>query len=252
MKVLAVRPIRKVHPGVWVALAALGVLVIFVIAWFVTHGSGSADPYLEEVFTNMEGISGWEADVRADSSGFVSRPLSFYLGESWEGKMVFQTPDRFSLVANSVGIQGSYGLRVIEGTLYEWDGYSGVWKNMGCATEEWLAANPLWDPAFARDISLTEEEGLQDIDGHMCKVLSFDKEITVSQESFMGDYEITRHYVGSFYVEQTTDLIVAIDFTEEEEGMGRTHYRYDFHSHGSQTSVEVPPGAVTPLGGGGG
>ena len=46
MQVLAVRPIRKVHPGVWIGLAVLLVAVIFAIAWFLTHNS-SADPYLE-------------------------------------------------------------------------------------------------------------------------------------------------------------------------------------------------------------
>ncbi len=248
MQVLAVRPIRKVHPGIWIALAALVVLVIFAIAWFVTHSSSGTDPYLEEVLANMEGISGWEADVRVDSNGYISE-LSFYLGESWQGKLVFQAPDRFSLAANSLGSNGSYGIRIIEGTLYEWDGYSGVWKNMGPATEEWMAANPLWDPAFASDISLSEDEELQEIDGHICRVLSFDKEKTVSEESMFGDYETTTHYMGSIYVDNSTDLVVAMDFITEMSELGRSHYRYDFHSHGSQTSVEIPPGAITPVGG---
>ena len=250
MQVLSVRPIRKVHPGIWVALAVFLVLVVFAIAWFVAHGSGGTDPYLEKVFGNMEGISGWEADVRVDSSGYGGQELTFYLGESWQGKMVFKSPDRFSLVANSVGSEGSYGLRIIEGTLYEWDYYSGVWKNMGPATEEQMSANPIWDTAFTSNMSLTEEEGLQEVDGYMCKILSFDKEITVSEDSMFGDFDMTTHYVGSFYVDNSTDLLISIDFIVEIPDFGRTHYRYDFSSHGAQTSVEVPPGAVTPVGGG--
>ena len=250
MQVLAVRPIRKVHPGIWVALGVLAVLIIFAIAWFLTHRGGGGDPYLQKVFNNMENVQGWEADVRVDSSGFGSGELTFYLGDSWEGSLTFQSPDRFSMVAHALGSEGSYGLRIIDGNLYEWDYYTGVWKNMGPATEEQMGTNPVWLPAFNSNISLTEEAGLQEIDGHVCKVFSFDKEETITEESMFGDYEFTTHYVGSFYVDSTTDLLVSIDFIAEISDYGRTHYRYNFHSHGSQTSVEVPPGAVAPISGG--
>jgi hypothetical protein len=247
MQVLAVRPIRKVHPGIWIGLAAFIVLIVFAIAWFVTHNSSGADPYLEEVFANMEGISGWEADVRVDVSGYGSE-ISFYLGESWQGKLVFQTPDRFSLVANSVGSNGSYAMRIIEGNFYEWESYSGVWKNMGPADEYQMSANPLWDPAFTSSISLNEEKELQEVDGHMCRVLSFDKEETVTEDSMFGDYEMKTNYVGSIYVDRSTDLLISMDYIMEIEDFGRSHIRYDFHSHGSQTAVEVPPGAMAPVG----
>ncbi|RJP34747.1 MAG: zinc ribbon domain-containing protein [Actinobacteria bacterium] len=249
-QVLAVRPIRKVPAAVWIMLAVLLVAVIFSLAWFLTHSSGSSS-YLEGVFDNMERLTGWEADIRVDSSDYPVDVLSFYLGNSWEGALEFQGPDRFSLTANSLQSRESYGLRIIEGTLYELDSYSGVWRNLGPASEEQLGANPIWDTTFTGKLPISEGEGLQEVNGHMCKVLSFDKDVKMVEESMLGDYEIVYHYQGELYVDNSTDLLVAIDYIIEIPDMGRSHYRFDFHSLGSQTSIDVPPGALAPASGGG-
>jgi len=250
MQVLSVRPVRKAHTAVWIALAVLIVVTVFAVAWFLTHRSGGSGSYLQGVFDNMDGLAGWEADVRVDSSDYPADMLSLYLGNSWKGALVFQAPDRFSIVADSLQTRDSYGLRIIEGTLYEWDSYSRAWRNMGPATEEQQVANPIWDPAFTDELSLSEEDEMQDVDGRMCKVLSFDRDVTFTEESMLGEYEMVYHYQGSIYVDNATDLLVSIDYIVEIPGMGRSHYRYDFHSLGTQTSVEVPPGVLAPASGG--
>ncbi|MBN2025602.1 MAG: hypothetical protein JW854_02400 [Actinobacteria bacterium] len=250
-QVLAVRPIRKVPVAVWAMLAVLLVAVIFAVAWFITHSSSGSGSYLKSVFSNMEGLAGWEADIRVDSSEYPVDAFYFYLGNSWKGTLVFQTPDRFALSASSLQSSDSYGMRIIEGTIYEWDSYSGVWRNMGPASEYQMGTNPIWDTAFIEELPVSEEEELREVEGIMCKVLAFDDTVKISEESLFSDYEITYHYQGEIFVDSVTDLLVAIDYIIEVPDLGRSHYRYVFHSLGSQTSVEVPPGACAPSLGGG-
>jgi len=245
-QVLAVRPLRKIPAALWIALAVLLVVVIFSVAWFLTRSSGSGS-YLEGVFDNMEALQGWEADVRVDSSEFPIDMISFYLGNSWSGTLVFQGPDRFSLAANSLQSGDSYGMRVIADTIYEWDSYSKVWRNLGPADDYLMGMNPIWDTESLEKIPMSEEELLQDVGGYMCKVLSFDDDVSMTEESVMGDYEVVYHYEGKIYVDSATNLLVAIDYITEIPELGRSHYRYDFHSLGAATSVEVPPGAIEPL-----
>lgn len=249
-QVLAVRPIRKVPVAVWVLLAVLLVAAIFAIAWLMTHTGSGSGSYLASVFENMEGLSGWEADVRVDSSEYAVDAFYFYLGNSWKGELVFQAPNRFSLSANSLQSTDSYVMRVIEGTIYEWDSYSGAWRNLGPASADQMGMNPIWDTAFIKELSVDEEDQLRDIEGRMCKVLSFDENVKISEDAMFGGYEIVYHYMGEIFVDNSTDLLVAIDYIIEVPDIGRSHYRYDFHSLGSQTSVDVPPGAITPAGGG--
>jgi len=230
-------------------LAVLLVAAIFAIAFFLTRTSSGSGSYLESVFNNMEGLAGWEADIRVDSSEYPVDAFCFYLGNSWKGTLVFQAPDRFALSANSLQSTGSYGMRVIEGTIYEWDSYSGAWWNLGPASADQIGMNPIWDTAFIEELPVTEGEELREVEGYMCKVLSFDDNVKISEESF-GGYEIVYHYQGEIFVDNSTDLLVAIDYIIEVPDLGRSHYRYDFHSLGSQTSVEVPPGAIAPVGGG--
>ncbi len=250
-QVLAIRPIRKIPLALWIALAVLLVVVIFAAAWLITRGSGSGSgSYLEGVFENMEGLAGWEADIRVDSSEYPVDALYFYLGNSWSGTLVFQGPDRFSLSAKSLQGGDSYGLRVIEGTIYEWDSYSRSWRNLGTACAEYMDMNPVWDTTFIEELSVSEGEVLREVDGKMCKVLSFDENLEAGEDSMFGGYEIVYHYQGEMFVDNATDLLVAVDYVIEIPNLGRSHYRYDFHSLGSQTSVEVPPGAIAPVGGG--
>jgi len=249
-QVIAVRPIRKVPVAVWVMLAVLLVAVIFLVAWFITHNSSGSASYLESVFDNMEGLPGWEANVRVDSSEYPVDVFYFYLGNSWKGTLVFQAPDRFALSANSLQSTDSYGMRVIEGTIYEWDSYSGAWRNLGPASSDQMGMNPIWDTAFIEELPVSEGEELREVEGHVCKVLSFDDNVKFSEDSLFADYEIAYHYQGEIFVDSVTDLLVAIDYIIEVPDLGRSHYRYDFHSLGSQTSVEVPPGAIAPVGGG--
>jgi hypothetical protein len=243
---LRVRPLerrRKVHPAVWVGIGISLVVIIFAVAWFVTTSSKKSNPYLREVFENMEALKGWESDVRVDTSGFGMDSMSYSLFGSWEGQMVYQAPDRFSLSARSLDGQYSYEIRVISDTIYENDSYTNYWTNLGPATEEHKQTNPIWDYTLVDELSPQEEEGLEEINGHMCKVYAFDEDITVEEEgAFDETYEMVYRVAGKFYVDDSRDLLVSLDYIVDFEDFGRSHYRYDFYSFDEYTSVEVPPG----------
>lgn len=246
VKVLRVRPLerkRRIHPAVWIVLGVALVAIIIAVAWFLTAGSGGKNPYVRDVFQNMEALQGWEAEVRVDNSEFGLDPTSYNLLGSWEGTLVYQAPDRISLSARSLDASMSYAIRVIDDTYYEWDGYSSRWKNMGPVTDEQKEANPLWDYTLVDEMNLEEEEGLEELDGKMCKVYSFDQDINIEEEDIFGNtYEIPLHFAGKLYIDNNLDLLMALDYIIEVEGLGRSHYRYGFSGHGETTVVEVPPG----------
>lgn len=245
-RVLSIRPLeskRKVHPAVWVGIAVAVVVIVFVAAWFITNTSSGPNPYIREVFDNMGGLRGWEADVRVDSSDFGMNPLSYSLYGSWEGKLVYQPPDRFSLSARSLDGQYAFEMRVINDTLYEKDSYSSHWSNLGPAAEEDKSVNPLWDSTLVDELSPQEEEGLEEIDGRMCKAYSFDEDITVAEETAFGQtMEITYHLAGTFYIDSGRDLLVSLDYIVEMESFGRSHYQYSFYAFDEPTLVDIPPG----------
>ena len=243
---MRVRPLeskRKVHPAVWVCIAISLVLIIFAIAWFITTSTKGSNPYLREVFENMESLQGWEATVRVDNSDYGVDPLAYNLYGSWEGEMAYQAPDRFSLSAQSLDGQYSYSVRVIEDTIYEYDSYSSHWSNLGPASDEDKNYNPIWDYTLIDELKIEEEQGLEEADGIMCKAYSFDDEIVVEEGDFFGqDFEIAYQLQGKFLVDQSRDLLVSLDYTISLEDFGRSHYQYNFFAFDQPTSVEIPPG----------
>ncbi|MFW6113971.1 MAG: hypothetical protein ACOC78_03505 [Actinomycetota bacterium] len=232
---------RRIHPAVWICLAVLVIAAIFAITWYITSGSGGS-PYIEDVFENMEGLSGWEADVRVDSNDLLVDQLSYMLLESWKGELFYEAPDRFSLDAVSLDGEAKYSMRIIEDQLYEWNSFDSHWADLGPTPQEKKNANPLWDTTLVEDFAVEEVESLEEIEGVMCKPYSFDQEITVEEESLMGTYEIPYHYQGHFYIDNSRDLLISLDYIVDLEGMGRSHYQYFFHSLDQPTTVEIPPG----------
>ena len=245
-QVLRVRPLesrRKVHPAVWVGIGIPVVVIIFAIAWFITGATKGSNSYLREVFENMESLQGWEASGRADVSDFADDPISLTLYDSWEGELVYQAPDSFSISAHTLDGQGSYSMRVIGDTLYEYDGYSNRWSDLGPISEDYRMVNPLWDNTLIDELTIEEEQGLEDVEGIMCKAYSFDEEVVIAEETFMGQtFEIAYHFKGKFLIDQGRDLLVSLDYTVMLEDYGRAHYQYDFFAFDEPTLVEVPPG----------
>ena len=245
-QVLRVRPLeskRKVHPAVWVGIGISLVVIIFAIAWFITSATKGSNSYLREVYENMESLQGWEASVRVDNSDFAADPISYNLYGSWEGELVYQGPDRFSLSARTLDGQYTYSMRAIEGTLYEYDSYSNRWSDLGPVSEEDRMANPIWDYTLLDELTIEEEQGLENVDGIMCKAYSFDEEIVIEEDTFMGQtFEISYHFQGKFLVDESRDLLISQDYTVIFEDFGRSHYQYNFYAFDQPTVVEVPPG----------
>jgi hypothetical protein len=132
---------------------------------------------------------------------------------------------------------------VIEDTLYEYDNYSSHWSNLGPVTEEDKMANPLWDYTLLDELAIVEEQGLEEVEGIMCKAYTFDEEVTIDEDSFMGQtFEIAYHFQGKLLIDQSRDLLISQDFTVTLEDFGRSHYQYSFFAFDEPTLVEVPPG----------
>lgn len=245
-QVLRVRPLeskRKVHPAVWVGIGISVVVIIFAVAWFITSASKGSNPYLREVFENMESLQGWEASVRVDNSDFAADPVSYNLYGSWEGELVYQAPDRFSMSARSLDGQYTYSMRIIDDTFYEYDNFSSHWSDLGPVSEEDKMANPLWDYTLLDELTIEEEQGLEEVEGIMCKAYSFDEEVVIEEETFMGQaFEIAYHFQGKFLIDQSRDLLISLDYIVIFEGYGRSHYQYSFYAFDEPTLVEVPPG----------
>lgn len=250
MQALPVKPLRKTPLGAWIALAVLIIGTVFAAAWYFSRSSGGSYHYLKTVFNNMESLRGWKADARVDSSGFTLSQLSFELGDTWQGELVYEAPGRFSLSARSSGENQPYALRIIDDRFYELESLTGHWKDLGSASHEQKSMNPLWDDTLLKELSLKEEEGLEEVDYHTCKVFSFDQEVTVKEESlFTEDEETTYRYAGKFYIETGSDLLISMDYVVELSGMGRSHYVYDFNSLGDPTTVDLPPNIESSSGG---
>ncbi|MDY6796114.1 MAG: hypothetical protein SWK76_12695 [Actinomycetota bacterium] len=244
MRVIRMRPLkekRKIHPAVWICLAVVVVAAIFGVTWYITSSSGGS-VFIKEVFGNMESLSGWEADVRVDSTDFAVDPLSYMLLGSWEGEMVYEAPGSFSLDAVSLDGKYKYSMRVIDDQLYEWNSFDNHWSDLGPVSTEQKSVNPLWDTTLVDRFAVEEGEGLEEVEGTMCKAYSFDQEITIEEETMMGTYEIPYHYQGTFFIDNTRDLLISLDYIAESEGLGRSHYQYLFRSLDQPTTVDIPPG----------
>ena len=198
----------------------------------------------------MEEIPGWKSDVHVDSvDQYPMDQITAYLGRTWEGEMVYESPGRFSISAHSQDRKGSLGMRVISDQLYEWDSYSSSWSNLGQVSDEQRNINPLWDHNLTNKLSLKEGDSMEEVDNRLCKVFSFDEDITVKESIMNQTIEIPYHYAGKFYIDNVRDLIICMDYVVEIPNLGRSHYRYNFYSLGEQTSVEIPPNVEAPPGG---
>lgn len=249
-RVISVRPVRRTHPGVWVATGIVVVIVVFLAAWFLAHGGGGGSAALQKTLRAMQGQSGWKAELRVDSGQFSFDPICYCLGSEWTGEAVFEGPGRFGLTASASG-GDSYGLRIIDDRFYEWESYTRQWKDLGEATDGQRRYNPAWNAILYDELTCEEGESPEAVEGKVCRVYSFDEEISVREESILGDVEIPYRYTGKAYVDTASDLLFLLDYSVEIGGMGRTHYRYSFNSYGEPTSVDVPPDAVAPPSGGG-
>lgn len=240
---------RKALLALGATTAALAVLLIFLAAWFLTQSGGGPSRKFRNACDHMLELQGWKAEVRVDSEDFPMDEPSFYLGQSWLGELVYQGPDRSSLLARSLVNELSFETRIIEDTLYEWDSMTRVWRNLGEAEASQKGMNPIWNDIFTRKLSMSDE-GTETVNDRPCAVLGFDQDLELKEGFFGEEYEVAYHYSGKIFVDELNELVIAMDYVVEIPGMGQSHYRYDFGSFDFSTTVEVPPGAVAPTGGG--
>jgi hypothetical protein len=221
-------------------VGTLVVVVSFLLAWMLISSSDQTSSYVREALQHMNEITGWEGEVKVDNSGIGVDPMTLSLFGNWRGDLAFQSPDRFSLDAVTVDGSTSYSLRIISGKAYEWNSIERYWTDLGPAPPSYLTVNPPWNPAFNERLSFHEEEGLEEVEGVLCKAYTFDQEVTMREETLLGETDVPYRYKGTVYVDQSTRLVRRIDYVVELEGFGRTHYQYAFRSLDQPVKVEEP------------